>query len=106
MHAANFSILCKLVGIQEYTDLIDSPEIFLNEGTDRDTEAALLSTEGLRHIETQLQVQYAATIEEYSNKIKDDPEHACVSCHRLFVKNGVTKFKYDAGKFKSNVCKH
>jgi len=74
--------------------------MFLNEGKDDDTEAVLLSSAGLPHIQNQLQLAHAATIEEYHNK---HPEHACVSCHRLFAKGGVTKFQYDAKKFKSEV---
>jgi len=34
---------------------------------------------------------------------KDDPEHACVSCQRLYTKNNVTKFRYNMPKFKSDM---
>jgi len=63
-----------LVGIQELTD--DNSEMFVNEGTDKESEAALLNNTGLPCIETQLHLAHAATIEEYQNKLKDDPEHA------------------------------
>jgi len=69
----------------------DNSEMFLNEGTDKESEATLLNK---TCIETQLHLADAATIEEYQNKLKDDPEHACVSCHRLFGRDGITKFQY------------
>ena len=81
LHTGTFNGLCKLNGIN-YMELIDEDaEMYLNEGKDKDTEALLLSSAGLPHIETQLQLTHAATIEEYHSKLNDDPEHACVSCH-------------------------
>ena len=103
LHAANFKSLCKLIGSQNYTELIEEDaEMFFNDGRGKDSEAVLLSSEGIPYIETQLQLAHAATIEQY-HKVKDNPEHACVSCHRLFVKDGVTKFQYHIQKFKSEV---
>ena len=104
LHASNFKDLCKVIGINDYTELIDeNGELYLNEGNDEETEEVLLSAEGLPHVETQLQVAHATTIDEYHSKLRDDPEHACVSCHRLFTKGGVTKFRYGVEKFQSEV---
>ena len=101
LHSADFSRLCKLLGIQYYTELIDEyGDIYLSEGTDKESRQ-ILDDEGLPHCETKLQVTYASTIEEYQGKLKDDPEHACVSCHRLLCRSNVTKFKFDAEKFDS-----
>jgi len=77
--------------------------MFINEGTDKESEAVLLNKTGLPCIETQLHPAHAATIEEYQNKLKDDPEHACVSCHRLFVRDDITKSQYHVQKFNFEV---
>ena len=46
-------------------------------------------------------VIYAPIIEEYNDKLSEDPEFACCSCERLMFCNNVTKFKYGVEKFKS-----
>jgi len=101
-----FGTLCKLVGVDNYTELIDEEaEMFLNESEDKSSEALILSNDGLPHIETHLQLAHAEMINEYQEKLNDDPEHACVSCHRLLAKSSVTKFKYTSEKFKSETWK-
>ena len=73
-------------------ELIDEKaEMFLNESENKTSEALILSSEGLPLIEAHLQLAHAEMINEYQN---EDPEHACVTCHRLLAKSSITKFKF------------
>ena len=59
----------------------------------------------LPNLETWLQLVHACAIEEYNAKLKDDPEHVCVSCHRLLLRRNVIGFKFEAPKFNSDAWK-
>ena len=73
LHSADFNCLRKLLGIHDYTEIInESGDIHLSEGKDKESEQ-ILDNLGLPHYETKLQVMYASTIEEYKDKLKDSP---------------------------------
>jgi len=81
LHAANFDDLCGLINICDYQQLIDDDNNTLaDEKSDKSDEGFI--AEGLPNLETQLRVVHALAIEECNKKLKDDPEHVCVSCHR------------------------
>ena len=57
--------MCKLVGVDNYMELIDEEaEMFLNESEDKASEALILSNKSLPHIETHLQLAHAEMINE------------------------------------------
>ena len=52
--------------------------------------------------EAHLEVEFAAIIEEFYKKLKQDPEFTCCSCERLLLKKTLTHFNITAEKFNSS----
>jgi len=70
LDSAHFNCLCKLLGIHDFTELIDkSGDIYLSEGKDKESKQ-ILDNLRLPHNEIKLQVMYASTVEEYKDKLK------------------------------------
>jgi len=54
------------------------------------------SSEGLPHIEQDLEIKHALLFKEYRDKLHDDPEYPCCSCERLLTRSSVTQFTFGA----------
>ena len=74
-----------------------------------DDEESLTADEGTKGVksslstsESHLEVTFAAIIEEFYEKLKEDPEFVCCSCERLLVKKVLTHFNFTTEKFKSS----
>ena len=95
--AADFKQLMELAAIKDLDDL------FSEEVSEYDDVVPDCSVPGLPGIETQLQIKHAKLITELEKKVSDDPQHACCSCERLFLRRSVTQFKRDDKKFSSRM---
>ena len=92
----NYKMLCNLMSIEEYEDLIG--ETLKSENAD---EHPQFSAEGLVDVETDVQVKYASVFEQYKEKLEEDFEYPCSSCERLHKKGYVTKYTANTKKFDS-----
>ena len=105
LHASNFHDLCGLINISDYHELIDGDEsITLTDEKCHKSDEGFIAL-ALPNLETRLKAVHACAIEEYNAKLKDDPEHVCVSCHRLLLRRNVTGFTFEVPKFNSDAWK-
>lgn len=86
----SMSSLRNILKVQELSELLDDEE-------SATTEAVSLST-----CESHLEVEFAAIIEAFYDKLKEDPEFTCCSCEKLLMKKILTSFNFTMEKFKSS----
>ena len=84
------SSLKKILKVEELSELLDDEQ-------SATTEAEYLSTS-----ESHLEVEFAAIIETFYDKLKEDPEYTCCSCQKLLLKKVLTSFNFTTEKFKSS----
>ena len=84
------SSLKKLLKVQELSELLDDEQSATTEG------------ECLSTSESHLEVEFAAIIETFYDKLKEDPEFTCCSCQKLLLKKVLTSFNFTTEKFKSS----
>ena len=75
------SSLKKLLKVQELSELFDDEQSATTEG------------ECLSTSESHLEVKFAAIIETFYDKLKEDPEFTCCSCQKLLLKKVLISFK-------------
>ena len=84
------SSLKKFLKVQELSELLDDEQSATTEG------------EYLSTSESCLEVEFAAIIETFYDKLKEDPEYTCCSCQKLLLKKVLTSFNFTTEKFKSS----
>ena len=84
------SSLKNILKVQELSELLDDKDSVT-------TEAESLSTS-----ESHLDVEFAAIVEAFYDKLKEDPEFTCCSCEKLLLKKVLTSFNFTTEKFKSS----
>ena len=84
------SSLKKLLKVQELSELLD------------DEQSATTERECSSTSESCLEVEFAAIIETFYDKLKEDPEYTCCSCQKLLLKKVLTSFNFTTEKFKSS----
>ena len=84
------SSLKKFLKVQELSELLDDEQSATTEG------------EYLSTSESCLEVEFAAIIEIFYDKLKEDPEYTCCSCQKLLLKKVLTSFNFTTEKFKSS----
>lgn len=98
---ANIDTLREVLGNLEFEEVINDANPSSEEETS-DSLGETFTDIGLPNVETRLEVQYAAIIEQYTQKLSNDPEFPCCSCERLMFRSNVTHFKLGVKKFKSD----
>ena len=84
------SSLKKFLKVQEQSELLDDEQSATTEG------------EYLSTSESCLEVEFAAIIKTFDDKLKEDPEYTCCSCQKLLLKKVLTSFNFTTEKFKSS----
>ena len=67
-----------------------------------DEQSATTEGECLSTSESHLEVEFAAIIEAFYDKLKEDLEFTCCSCQKLLLKKVLTSFNFTTEKFKSS----
>ena len=74
----------------------------LSELLEDEESLSVAEMKSLSTSEAHLEVEFAAIIEEFYKKLKEDPEFTCCSCERLLLKKTLTHFNVTAEKFNSS----
>ena len=67
-----------------------------------DEDSSTAEVKSLSTSESHIEVEFADIIEEFYEKLKQDPEFTCCSCERLLVRKALTHFNFTTEKFKSS----
>ena len=86
----SISSLKNILKVQDLSELLD------------EEDSSTTGAESLSTSESHLEVEFAATIEAFYAKLKEDPEFTCCSCERLLLNKVLTGFNFTTEKFKSS----
>jgi len=86
---ADYKSLCDMLRIEEYEDFVlNNIEVNMSDLSSMDESD--FSSEGLNHIERDLQIKYAVIFETYKKILDEHPEFPCSICERLLCRSNLT----------------